>query len=80
MTNITLDRRELLAPLFPDQADWLDDRYAAFSRGANEQDLHLFLVSRHICRHTQRIQLVQTTALANYRQNLFLSLKISKDK
>ena len=23
MTNITLDRRELLAPLFPDQADWL---------------------------------------------------------
>ncbi|MEG3113722.1 EboA domain-containing protein [Salinicola sp. 4072] len=26
-----------------DQADWLDERYAAFSRGANEQDLHLFL-------------------------------------
>ena len=23
MTEITLDRRELLAPLFPDQADWL---------------------------------------------------------
>ena len=23
MTNITLDRRDLLAPLFPDQADWL---------------------------------------------------------
>ena len=35
--------RDWICRQAPDQADWLDERYAAFSRGANERDLHLFL-------------------------------------